>query len=175
MAIKQHLKNNAPKYAGGAVGVAMLTAAFTAPFEGFSSVAKHERIDPPGVITYGYGRTNYDDPNLKIGDTITKEKAREYLADDLAYKYLPPLRKCIPGFDSMPRPRQVAFLDASYNLGPGTVCKSSMARKINAGDVRGACEAFTKYNLVNGHVCDDAHCGLGRRRRAERDMCLREE
>lgn len=155
---------------GGAAGLAMLTAGIAAGWEGFEPVAKHERIDPPGVITYGYGRTNYDDKNLKVGDTITKEHARAFLAADLEYKYLPPLKKCIHNFDAMPIWRQAAVLDASYNLGPATVCRSSIVRNLNAGNVRAACNAFMLYTRANGVVLR----GLENRRRAERDLCNRE-
>lgn len=150
--------------------VALSAAAFAAPREGFEPVAKHERIDPPGVITEGYGRTNYDDPGLKIGDTITEIEARRLLADDLARKYLPPIRVCIRGFDKMPLSRQVAFLDGAYNLGSRTICKSSMVRKLNAGDLRGACDAFMLYDRANGKVIR----GLQKRRADERALCLKE-
>lgn len=157
------------KAIAGSTAIAMAAAAFAGPWEGFEPVAKHERIDPPNVITYGYGRTNYDDPNLKAGDTITKEQARAFLATDLEHKYLPPIRSCIKNFDSMPLSRQVAFLDGSYNLGPKTICRSSMVRRLNSGDVHGACNAFLLYDRANGRVIR----GLERRREAERDLCLK--
>lgn len=164
------MASNAEKYAGAGVALTVAAAAFIAPWEGFEPVAKHEKIDPPHVITYGYGRTNYDDASLKAGDTITKAEAKELLGEDLGEKYIPPLRKCIPGFDKMPQTRQVAFTSAAYNLGGGTVCKSSMAHKINAGDVQGACNAFLLYDKANGVVIK----GLESRRKAEREMCLRD-
>jgi lysozyme len=169
--IVAHLQKHRTKYAAGATALTIATAAVTANFEGFEPVAVHERADPPNVITYCMGRTNYDDPNLKIGDRCTREQGEAFLASDLENKYLPPLRVCIPGFDAMPLHRQIAFLDAAYNLGDGTVCKSSMARKINAGDVRGACDAFLAYDRANGKVLR----GLQRRREAERALCLRED
>jgi lysozyme len=157
------------KAIAGGTAVALATAAFAAPWEGFEPVAKHERIDPPNVITYGYGRTNYDDPNLKPGDRISEQQAREFLASDLENKYLPPIWACINGFDLMPPWRKVAFLDASYNLGPQAVCRSAMVRKLNAGDVQGACDAFLMYDRANGKILK----GLQRRREAERELCLR--
>lgn len=169
--IADHFQRHGKKYAGGAAGVATAAALFIAQWEGFEPVAKHERIDPPGVITYCHGRTNYDDPNLKVGDKCTPEQAKEFLAADLSAKYLPPLRVCVHGFDAMPIWRQMAFLDAAYNLGDRTVCNSSMTRLHNAGDDRGACDAFLRYDLANGVVIR----GLERRRTAERELCLRDQ
>lgn len=164
--IKAHVNRHASKYAA----LALAAAAVAAPFEGFKPVASHNWFDPPGTIDIGYGSTNGDIPGLKIGDHISEEEARNFMADKLATKYLPPLRICIPGFDAMPQPRQVAYLDAAYNLGYGGVCRSSMARKVNAGDVQGACEAFMLYTHANGRVLP----GLVRRRKAERALCLQD-
>lgn len=153
-----------------AIPVALLTAGFTAGWEGFEPIARHERIDPPNVITYCYGRTNYDEAGLRPGDVCTKEQGKQFLADDLAGKYLPPLQRCIPNFDGMPIQRQMAFLDAAYNLGSGGVCKSSMVRKLKSGDIRGACDAFLLYDRANGKVIR----GLALRRQAERKLCLQD-
>ena len=151
--------------------VVALAAAFIAPQEGFKPVASHNWFDPAGVVDYGYGTTNREDPTIRVGDRITEPEARDLLAGRLASKYLPPLRRCIRNFDRMPVSRQVAFLSASYNLGDHAVCRSSMARKINAGDVRGACDAFRLYVRAAGRVLP----GLVRRREAERKLCLQEE
>lgn len=163
------MKTFRQKTISAATSVAIATASFAAPREGFEPIAVHELADRAGICTIGYGRTKYDDPNLKCGDRISEPQAREFLATDLEHKYLPPIRACIKDFDAMPLNRKVAFLDASYNLGPGTVCRSSMVRKLNAGDVYGACNAFLLYDRANGKVLK----GLQRRRNAERELCLR--
>jgi lysozyme len=154
------------KKAGAAVAV--LTAAFTCGWEGFAPVATHERVDPPNVITYCYGRTNYDEPGLKPGARCTEAEGRQFLADDLEHKYLPPLIRCISGFEDMPIQRQVAFLDAAYNLGSGRICKS-FAPLLNAGRATEACDKLMEFDRANGVVLR----GLQRRREAERELCLR--
>lgn len=164
--IRAHINRHASKYAG----LVMATAAIAAPFEGYKPVASHNWFDPKGVIDIGYGSTQGDIPGLKVGDHISKANAQALLADKLATKYLPPLRICIPAFDKMPQPRQVAFLDAAYNLGYAGVCRSSMTRRINEGDVKGACAAFMLYTRANGRVLP----GLVRRRKAERALCLQD-
>jgi hypothetical protein len=69
-----------------------------------------------------------------------------------------------------------ALLDASYNAGPGAVCKSSMVAKINAGDIRGGCNAFTGwYVRSDGQVRKGLVArrqGIGDGRKSERDLCL---
>ena len=169
MSASEHFQKHGPKYAGGAVGLAMLTAAFTAPHEGFKPVASHNSFDPSGVVDYGYGTTNREDPHIQIGDTITKARARELLGDRLATKYLPPLRRCIHDFDALPVQVQMAVLDSAYNLGDAAVCRSSMARNLNAGKIREACDAFMLYTRAAGKVLR----GLVNRRRDERALCLK--
>lgn len=167
-------KHVAIGFAGLAASTIAMTAANLSKEEGFAPVATHERIDPPGVITWCFGRTNYDDPTVKVGERFTKEKCEELLREDIP-KYAAPVAKCIPSFATMPPHRQMSLIDVSYNGGAGMVCNGSIARKFNAGDVKGGCEAILKYNLVNGKVCDGPHCGVGARRRRERDLCERED
>lgn len=155
-------------WAGAGVGVC---CAFLVAYEGYEPTAKHEAIDPPGVITWCFGRTNFDDPSVKAGAHFTKEECEKQLPDSLQ-KYAAPVAECIPSFDTMPPKRQASLVSFSYNLGSGTLCKSSVARELNAGNIQAGCDAMLKYVYVNGKLCDDAHCGLGRRRRAEREMCL---
>lgn len=171
--IQAHINRHASKYAA----LAMATAAVAAPFEGYKPIASHNWFDPKGVIDIGYGSTNGDLPGLKVGDHITKEEARKVMADKLARKYIPPLTVCILDFEKMPLSRQVAFADTAYNTGYAGVCRSSMARKINAGDVQGACEAFKDYKIgvrqPNGTI--KVYPGLVRRRKNARALCLQED
>lgn len=168
MTVKAHLQQHGKKWAGAGVAIC---AAFLMAREGFAPVATHERIDPPDVITWCFGRTNFDDPSVKVGARFTREQCKAFLEEDLP-KYAAPLQACMPAFDLMPPARQAALVSFAYNLGAGTACRSSVARLMNAGNVGAACDAMLLYNRVNGRVCDDAHCGLGARRRAERKLCL---
>lgn len=166
---KSPIRKHAP-WAGAGVAIA---ASFLMAREGFAPVAVHERIDPPGVITWCFGRTNFDDPSVAAGTRFNREQCKAFLQEDLP-KYAAPLQDCILSFDLMPPARQAALVSFAYNLGGGTVCKSSVARELNRGNVQAGCDAMLLYNRVDGKVCDDAHCGLGARRRAERKLCLGE-
>jgi len=171
MPIQQHLRKHGKKWCGAGVGICV---AFLMVHEGYEPIARHERIDPPGVITWCFGRTNYDDPAVKVGTRFTKEDCEKLLAEDLP-KYAAPVQECIPSFDTMPPKRQAALISFAYNLGSGRLCASGVARELNAGHVQAGCDAMLAYNRVNGKVCDDAHCGLGQRRRDERRLCLAED
>lgn len=151
--------------AGVAIAVTFLTAR-----EGFEPTAKHEAIDPPGVITWCFGRTNFDDPSVKAGTRFTKEQCQKFLADDMP-KYAEGVQDCVSGFDAMPPHRQAALVSFAYNLGAKRLCGSSVGRKLNAGDVRGGCDAMLAYDRANGNVIR----GLQLRREAEREMCLRDD
>ncbi|HEY0220029.1 MAG TPA: lysozyme [Afipia sp.] len=158
---------NMKKGAALGVGAAAIVTAFLVAWEGFAPVAKHEAVDPPGVITWCFGRTNYDDPTVKAGTRFTKEQCEAFLQESLP-KYAEPLTKCITKFSEMPDARQAAFVSFSYNLGPATVCRSSAVKLLNAGKVKAACEAMMLYTRANGVVLR----GLKNRREAERKLCL---
>ena len=70
----------------------------------------------------------------------------------------------------MPMRRQVAMVSFAYNVGVGAYCGSSVARLLNAGQTRAACDALLKWNKAGGVVFP----GLTRRRQAERELCLAE-
>jgi lysozyme len=63
--------------------------------------------------------------------------------------------------------QKTAFVDAAYNIGVAAFCRSSMARRANAGDMAGACDALLLWNKVDGREV----AGLTRRRQAERALC----
>lgn len=171
MALSDHFAGRTPQGKTGWAGAGVtLCAGFLMAWEGFAPVAKHERVDPPGVITWCFGRTNYDDPTVKAGTRFTKPECVKLLEKDLP-KYAAPLLKCIDNFNTLPPHRQAAMVSFSYNLGPGTVCKSSVVKNLNNGNVPAACNAMMKYTRANGVVLR----GLINRRNAERAYCLRND
>lgn len=150
------------------VGAAALAAACLMQWEGMDLTAKHQSIDPPGVITACIGETNYDRKDLKAGDKFTREQCKQRLLEDMP-KYAVAVDKCI--HVAMPDHRRAALISFAYNLGQRALCKSSVARYLNAGKVRQACDAMLLYNRANRKVLK----GLDNRRRFEREWCLRED
>lgn len=75
----------------------------------------------------------------------------------------------------MPKTRWAAMIDWVYNLGEGNFRRSTMLKKLNAGDVAGACLAIMDWMYVAGKDCrlKESKCGgIPRRREWEMTMCL---
>lgn len=114
-----------------------------------------------------------------LGRTYTEQQCLEMQALAMV-KNVSPILPCVP--DSFPLSGG-AYLktmgDTSYNIGPPTFLTSSMCRKMQAGDYRGACDAILLYDKVtiNGvkKSCHDKanNCrGLIIRRNEQRAACL---
>lgn len=142
----------------GAVATAALLS-FTPAWEGTELTTYR---DLGGVLTYCTGATE----NAQWGKTYTPEQCRAQLDRDLQ-RHAAGVMACIrvPLTDG----QRVAFTDAAFNIGVPAFCGSSMARRANAGDMRGACEALLMWDKVNGKPVR----GLTRRRHAEREICLK--
>jgi lysozyme len=117
--------------------------------------------DSAGVWTIGYGNTY----GVREGDTCTQEWAEERLQDDVrrAEAHVTRLVKLplMQGqFDAL-----VSFV---FNLGYYALFRSTLLRKLNAGDYSGAADEFLRWNHAGGKVLK----GLTRRREAERHMFL---
>jgi lysozyme len=148
----------------------LVAAAFIGGWEGLDLVAKHYAHDPAGVITYCQGLTNLsEDKKVKVGDRFTKEVCNEKFAAALP-KYWEPINKCVPGLKNYPQGVQIASLSLAYNIGHGGFCKSSIARNLNAGNRKAACDAFRLYIKADGKVLK----GLVNRRESERTLCLKD-
>jgi lysozyme len=146
-----------PKGRGGWVAVAV---ALIMAWEGFAPVGYHDRIDPKNVNTIGYGHIE----NVTIGERITKVQAGVLLSKDLP-RYEKQVERCIKV--PMPGYRHAAIISFTYNVGGGALCKSSVARYINADEWQKGCDALLLYDKANGRTLP----GLENRRKAERKLC----
>jgi lysozyme len=152
-----------PSYAGKAAWIA-LALTLVAGWEGLYT---HAYRDPIGVVTICYGVTSADRP-VRMGDTYSKEECEKFLEKDLD-RYNAQARRCIPKIDEFPPHRHAAIVSFVYNVGEGNLCKSSVARYLNQGDVQRGCDALLLWNRAGGRVLP----GLTNRRQAERTLCLR--
>lgn len=143
----------------GAVAAAALLE-FTPKFEGTELTTYR---DLGGVLTYCTGATE----DAQWGRTYTPDQCRAQLDRDLE-RHAAGIARCLP-LARMTDGQKVAFVDVAYNIGVGAFCGSSMARRANAGDMTGACDALLMWNKVGGKEVR----GLTRRRQAERELCLR--
>jgi len=170
--------NKRPFTTGAAVGlsatVIALTAAMFNHWEGRNYTVVHLPFDPPGVYTVCGGITNYDIPDLKLGQKYTEEQCLGLIARVIP-KYAAPLIKCVDNFTAQPPHRQAAQISFVINLGPSRICNSSIRTDLNAGRIKQACNAMRKYVLANGKRLQ----GLVNRRNdpiwGEAPWCLRND
>ena len=143
----------------GAVAATALLS-FTPAFEG-TKLSTYR--DMGGVLTYCTGATE----NAAWGKTYTPAQCRAQLDRDLE-RHAAGIAMCIP-LARLTDGQKVAFVDVAYNIGVSGFCGSSMARRTNAGDIVGACNALLLWNKVGGKEVR----GLTRRRQAEHELCLK--
>lgn len=144
-------------------GIAGLAVALVTSFEGVRTVAYY---DPPNIPTICYGETR----GVKITDTATLDQCKAMLNQSLD-GFSAAIDKCLP--PNLPEPIYVAFLSAAYNIGAPALCGSSMAKRANAGDLKGACEALLMWDKTTIGGVRVALPGLTKRRTAERDLCIK--
>ena len=154
-----------PKSSGTGGLTAMLAAAavFVAPWEGERTEAYLDRIASPAVWTVCYGETK----GVKQGDKYTPQQCLDLLSASLA-GYHAQLVKCVPTLPQQPQGVQVALTSWTYNVGAGAACKSTLAKRANAGDWQAACNQLPLWNKAGGVVVR----GLTNRRAAEQKLCL---
>lgn len=63
-----------------------------------------------------------------------------------------------------------AAVSLAYNIGWPRYCASTMRARINAGQIRNACDALTWFNRAGGRVLQ----GLVDRRKREQTLCLKD-
>ena len=143
-----------------ATTLVVTTAAITsiAFYEGFRADAYK---DVTGIPTIGYGQTK----NVKMGDRITPERALLQLQASAA-EHAKGMAKCIKvpvtqgEFD--------AYTSFTYNVGVGAFCRSTLNKKLNAGDYAGACKELLKWTTAGGQQ----YPGLVKRRQEEYVRCI---
>lgn len=127
-------------------------------FEGFRAKAY---LDAAGVPTIGYGHTK----GVKLGQAITESEGDALLRDDLADAEGAVLRLVkVP----LSQSEFDALASFTFNVGQGNLGKSTLLRKLNAGDRAGAAAEFGKWVNAGGKKL----AGLVRRREAERVLFL---
>lgn len=117
---------------------------------------------PAGVLTIGYGCTE----GIKAGEVWTKQQAQERFRAELVKHEAAVDRMATVDLNQNQFDALVSF---SYNCGIGALQKSTLLKKLNAGDVAGAARAFASWNKGGGKVLP----GLVRRRAAESALFLK--
>lgn len=153
------------KYKVSALAISMAALLSITQDEGYSSKPYK---DINGKWTNGYG-------NATINPTrnVTKKQAIDDLKQNVSADAMQ-VAKCVKV--PITQNQYDAFINLSYNIGYNAFCKSSIVKKVNAGDDKGACEAIMLYTYVGGKDCKDPvnRCGgIVDRRIEERSLCLK--
>jgi lysozyme len=143
------------------VAAVVSACAFAVPlianWEGHRSIGY---ADVRGIPTDCFGNTSA----AMIGKKYTDDQCMNLLAQDAVSHGLD-IDRCIKV--PLPVESRAAFTSFAYNAGANAFCTSTMAKKLNAGDLRGACAELSKWTSAGGHVVP----GLVNRRAAERAAC----
>jgi lysozyme len=117
--------------------------------------------------TIGVGHTSAaGPPTVTKGMTITAEECDEILSRDLAM-----FERAVEGAVKVPLNQNQfdALVSFTFNVGAGNLQKSTLLRKLNARDYRGAADQFAVWNKAAGKVM----AGLTKRRADERALFLK--
>lgn len=125
--------------------------------EGLRTVAYK---DPVGIPTICFGETK----NVKLGDTATTEECKAMLGDRVL-EFGRGVDSCVNA--PMTPNRKAGLTSFSYNVGTDAFCKSTLVKKINAGDPA-ACDELLRWTTAKGIKLP----GLVKRREQERALCL---
>ena len=142
-------------YISAVVAMATPTVAY------YEGLHLKEYLDPIGLATVCYGETDKD----KLGKTYTKEQCGQMLNVKLAYVAV---RVGQMSAIELPVQTHAALSSFAYNVGLGAFSTSTLLRKLNAGDIEGACNELPRWNKAAGEILR----GLINRRASERDLCL---
>lgn len=144
-----------------AIGALVLSAA------GFTGILMHEGYSdrayvpvPGDVQTIGFGTTD----GVKAGDKITPPQAVVRALRDVQ-KYEGAVRQCVRV--PLAQHEYDAYISLSYNIGTGAFCSSTLVRKLNTGDYKGACGEILRWDRFQGKPLP----GLTARRREEYALC----
>jgi len=109
-----------------------------------------------------------------VGDTdiIKGKKYTDRECDRLMWNDLQPIKKAVDGMVKIPlgEYQRAALYSFTYNVGTNAFSKSTLLKRLNAGDVDGACEELRRWIYAGGQKWR----GLMNRRDMERTMCLAE-
>jgi lysozyme len=135
-----------------------VTAGLIGAFEGLKTVAY---LDPVGIPTACFGMTQ----GVEIGQEYSEVECEEYLFEKtIGYQRAVRQRVKVP----LSEGQLAAFTSFTYNVGVAAFERSTLLRKLNAGDYEGACNELPRWVYARGVKLP----GLVKRREVERELCL---
>lgn len=107
--------------------------------------------DAGGVVTICRGVTRIDGQRVKPGTVLTKEQC-DKLNRIEADKAIAWVKKQVHVPLTEPQIAGIASF-CPYNIGPSKCFSSTFYRKLNAGDIKGACAELPKWTRDGGKDC----------------------
>lgn len=143
---------------------------FVAYWEGFPNDGKPYN-DPVNHCTIGYGHLIHLGPctpfdHEKWGK-ISEKEAKQLLRKDLE-EFAKGVQEKTTLWPKLEQHERDALISFAYNVGLGAYGSSTLLKKLNQGDKRGAAKEFPRWVYASGQTLP----GLVRRREAERKMFL---
>lgn len=124
----------------GASSVVAVTAGYlVAPWEGKRN---HSYLDIVGIPTVCYGETK----GVKLGQYYDDDHCDTTLATELSV-YYDQMKRNVK--TPLPENMEVAYTSLVYNIGPTAWNNSTILKKINAGDLQGACKGILAWNKAS--------------------------
>lgn len=149
------------RVAGLSIGAALAIATpFIAKHEG---LRQHAYLDPVRVPTICYGSTL----GVNIGDYKSKKECDDLLGKEI-YGFMTAVDKAVTV--DLPPARRAALTSFAYNVGVANFKRSTLLKKLNAGDTVGACNELDRWVYAKGKKLN----GLVKRRKEEKKLCLQE-
>lgn len=146
-----------PRTAIAALSLSAAALVGIATHEGYVGQAYQDIV---GVWTIGFGTTEGVKPN----QTITPVQAISRALTD-AQKFEGALKQCVTV--PLHQHEYDAYVSLSYNIGSGAFCRSTLVKKLNAGDYDGSCKEILRWNRAGGKEVR----GLTIRRQQEYVLC----
>lgn len=121
-------------------------------------------LDIVRVPTVCYGDTRNVTMGKRVSDAECTDRLYRQIAD-----HAEPIVQCVPALRDRNRQAQLAAsVSLAYNIGTTGFCRSTAARRFNAGNWVGGCSAFYSWRYAAGKEVR----GLANRRRDEIRLCL---
>jgi lysozyme len=134
----------------------------------FESCRLHAYKDPVGIWTIGWGHTGlkHNDGTVHKGRKIGEDEAHQLLSHDMRH-----FCQRVESLITIPLTDDQFDALVSFDFNTGSLAKSTLRQKLNAGDYEGAAMEFPKWNKAGGKVLR----GLTRRRQSEQNLFLGKE
>lgn len=144
------------------VAALALSAAGFAAILGYEGYSERAYQPLPGDHwTVGFGSTT----GVHEGEVVTPEVAVTMALDDVQ-RYEKAIKQCVT--EPMTQQEWDAYVSLCYNIGTKNFCSSTLVRRLNGGDHKGACEEILRWHYFKGQSVP----GLVTRRKAEYNRCM---